>query len=427
MRITLPSGRRVELDGRIRNTRSRRKEPPRLFAEVEDAALRGDFLVREVTGAPLELRVLPLADFHTLRAVGMNVGWLPEEQIEITCRNCGKPLTCHPCDGLALGPFQDGDLRYPELDATLPFGEPHPIPRIRLLGGADATDVTFAPRTLGEAIPLHEALAAPRLRITGEVVRAMGLVALGAETRPPRIARALMRASEEAFCAVGDHFLASHYPPRLFAIVPCPRCSARNDVDAPFDRELEPCSAEVSRQNRTSSNADPFPTFDAFDAVAKALAEEAMDSRGADEVAFVVEGGIPACDDGGDPLLGSYVPGDPGGGGHPTRAPEVTVYYRTFRAIHDEEGSYDWRAELEETIAHELDHHFAGLEGDDPVDAEERRAIELEAERIHGRRALLERALGAFGADVAGFLAKTWPIWLILLVAILAATWGEVH
>ncbi|MBF5066225.1 hypothetical protein G6O45_23615, partial [Salmonella enterica subsp. enterica serovar Istanbul] len=58
-------------------------------------------------------------------------------------------------------------------------------------------------------------------------------------------------------------------------------------------------------------------------------------------VELVVEGGTPAVDEGGEPLLGSYVPPHPGDAGAPSRAPVVTVYYRTFRATWDEDGAYD--------------------------------------------------------------------------------------
>ena len=51
---------------------------------------------------------------------------------------------------------------------------------------------------------------------------------------------------------------------------------------------------------------------------------------------MVIEEGTSAVDDGGDPLLGSYVPPDPGDASMPSRAPLVTIYYRTFRAVWDE-------------------------------------------------------------------------------------------
>ena len=56
----------------------------------------------------------------------------------------------------------------------------------------------------------------------------------------------------------------------------------------------------------------------------------------------------------------------------PERPAEVTIFYRTFRAMWNEEGGYDWEAEIRETIEHELEHHVAFLTGDDPMDEAER-------------------------------------------------------
>jgi hypothetical protein len=261
----------------------------------------------------------------------------------------------------------------------------------------------------------------------------MGVVALGEETRPERIARALEEAPEDVWSAVCDVFLASHYPPRLFAAVKCSRCGARNDVDAPYDRELEPSTGGAPRDKSVDSNEEAFPTFERFDEVARTIADHAFTARGAPhegaegEVAFVVEGGVAACDDGGEPLLGSFVPGHPGDALSPSRAPEITVFFRTFRAMWDEDGPYDWRHELAETIEHELDHCFADRAGDDPVDDEERAEIAREAARIHGKKAIVRGEMAAFGSDVASFIRRTWPIWLLLALATIATTLAEVR
>src|SRR5207249_4687829 len=103
--------------------------------------------------------------------------------------------------------------------------------------------ITLAPRTVGEAKPLFRALAKRRFDVTADVVRAMGVVALGPDTDAARIAEALATCDDEAFGAVSDVFLASHYPPRLACIAFCKECGARNDVDAPYERELEPTRA----------------------------------------------------------------------------------------------------------------------------------------------------------------------------------------
>ena len=137
---------------------------------------------------------------------------------------------------------------------------------------------------------------------------------------------------------------------------------------------------------------------------------------------FLVEGGVAACDDGGEPLLGSYLPPSPGDASTPSRAGEIAVFFRTFRAMWREEGPYDWEAELDETVAHEFEHHLGALRGDDPMDEHEREAIDLEARRIHGEKALIRRDVAALAHDFSGFWRRTWPLWLVLVVVTLALT-----
>jgi hypothetical protein len=231
-----------------------------------------------------------------------------------------------------------------------------------------------------------------------------------------------MRAGDEAWGAVGDVFIATHYPPRLFSIALCPSCGARNDVDAPYEREFFPYDAPGQERGRADTE---FPVFDVFADRARTTARRAFAAAGVRDVAFVVEGGVAACDDGGEPLLGAYVPGHPGDMTAPTRQHEMTVYYRTFRAIWDEEGPYDWDAELVETIEHELEHHVAFLEGDDPMDEAERQEIRTEAARVLGKRTVVREGMRDFQADFLGFLARTWPIWVILAIATIAVTMSE--
>ena len=97
----------------------------------------------------------------------------------------------------------------------------------------------------------------------------------------------------------------------------------------------------------------------------------------------------------------------------------VSVYYRTFRAMWNEDGPYDWEDELTETIEHELEHHLSFLRGHDPTDDEERAVIREEALRIVGKREAGRRALQGFGASWADFLRRTWPIWVIALLAVI--------
>lgn len=414
-RVHLPSGRVVGLRARAVAPRARAPKEP-LFSELLSLVASGDLELTE-GGSPLDPSTLSLHDFHALRALATRFGWLAEEPVTIACRNCGQSVDVEPCASLLPGPYVDGELDDPELDETLDLSVAHPIPPVLLPGGRKAREVRLKDVTVAEAMPLHRALRRRRLVVHDAVVRAMGIVSLGDETRAKVIADALSRGSDEAWAAIGDCFLQAHYSPRLAAVVLCPKCGARNDVDAPYEREFEP--SDFTRQSGESNDAI-FPDIDAFTAHAQA-SFDAIAGPLATEVRLVVDEGVPACDDGGEPLLGSYEPpaGDPTA---PVGNAAVTLYYRTFRAIHEEEGPYDWRAEVDETVEHELEHHAGWRAGDDPMDDEERTAIAAERARLVGRKSAARQDVVALGADLRGFLARTWLIWVIVALATLAIT-----
>jgi hypothetical protein len=140
-------------------------------------------------------------------------------------------------------------------------------------------------------------------------------------------------------------------------------------------------------------------------------------------VELVVDDGTPAVDDGGEPLLGSYLPPPPKDAPTVARPPTVTVYYKTFAAIERDEGRFDWEAELRETIEHELEHHVYFLRGDDPMDEEEHAEIDREALRIVGRAEATRRTLAVFGDSIPDFFVRAWPLVLIgaLVLAITLA------
>ena len=406
-RVQLPGGRVLELLV-ASAPRARKPAKGRLFDEAREL-FSTDVRLRE-GGRDVQVGTLSLAEFHALRAIAMRLGWLTEEAVEIHCRNCDEPFDVRPCEGLPLGPFADRELADEELDATLSFDEPHEIPEVRV-GKARATTARFAGVTVAQAEPLHAALAKRELRITSAVVSGLGLVALGEERDPRRIARALESCTDSAFGAVTDLFLRSHYPLRLGGIAACPSCGARNDVDAPYEREFD------AQHPEERASAAEFPDFEAFDRRAHAIAKELLGDALASEIALVVEGGVPACDDGGEPLLGSYVPGHEGDAAQPSRLPEITVYYRTFLSMW-KDGAYDWDAELVETLEHELEHHDADRRGHDPKDEEERDEIAREARRLHGSKATAKATVRAFGADFGEFLRRTWPLWVLALIGL---------
>jgi hypothetical protein len=88
----------------------------------------------------------------------------------------------------------------------------------------------------------------------------------------------------------------------------------------------------------------------------------------------------------------------------------------------EEDGPYDWAAEVDETIAHELEHHDGWLVGHDPTDDDERADIAHERARLVGRKATVRDGVAALGADLRGFVARTWLIWLIVAAVTLAVT-----
>jgi len=394
--VQLPGGRIV----RLRAPRGEARKPA-----TKDDVFGG---ARAVLREALEVDVssLTLAEFHALRAIATHLGWLEEETIEIACRNCDETLRVRPCALLPIGPFADAELHDEELDALLELDAPHDLPEL-------GKSVRLVQRTVAEAEPLHRALAARELRITGAVVTAMGVAALGEATDPRKIARILSRCDDRAFGAVTNSFLAAHYSPRLFGLAICERCGTRNDVDAPYDRELEPFEDERPR------GAAEFPSFDEFDALARRIAEPLLERASGPEVQLVVEGGVPACDDGGEPLLGSYVPGHAGDARTPSNPGEITVFYRTFASMWNDDGPYDVEAELRETVEHELEHHEAHLRGHDPKDEEERDEIARETRRVLGEEALARSAVSGLARDVIDFARRTWIIWFVALIAAL--------
>jgi hypothetical protein len=442
--VELPSRRVVELDGRYETERPRREPGAPLFADALRLFERGVVKLQGPDGQPVRVRGLALADFHALRAIVTRLGWLYEDEVTLSCQNCDRVLLVRPCSALELGPFVDRELDDAELDRTLDVGVPRVVPAIRV-GKEKALTVTFGPLVVKDAVPLFAALARRRLRVDEELVSAMGVVGLGAERAPAPIARALARCSGAAWTAVTRLYLETHYPPRLFSVTKCPGCGARNDADAPYEREFlltAPASEAKPKERglqstesvapqRPSRESDertgrrtkrqPFPSFDEFSERARQLKDDLSQAASLDDVILLVDGDVPACDEGGVPLLGSYAPAFAGDVAAPTRQAEIAVYYRTFRAMWKEEGPFDWEEELKETIVHEAEHHRANLYGFDPVDEAEQHEIEIEAAKLVGKRAILRGVVRSFGTDLGSFLRKTWLIWLTLIAVCLLA------
>lgn len=410
--LTLPSGSRVTLrrTSSAPITAARAPEGAPLFSEVL-ALFDGEVAITRAK-AEIDVRDLPLADFHVVRAVLTKAGLVHEDEVELDCRNCGEILVAHPCRDLETGPWEDGELGDPELDSTAELGVPLETAPIPLGRVRHASTITLAPRTVREAIPLWTALARDPYDIDEEVVRAMGIIALGGIRDERRIALALASCDAAAFDSIARAFLSAHYPLRLACDVFCPKCKARNTIDAPAVRELEPGAEGEERGQAPLREVEhsPLPPLEEFVELAHAIADPLIADIPGEKVELIVESGTPAVDDGGEPLLGSYVPPPPAGAPVPTRPPTVTVYYRTFEKIEREEGPFDWEDELRETIEHELEHHIFHLRGDDPMDEEEHAEIDREVVRVIGKGEATRRTLAVFGLSIPDFVRRAWPL-----------------
>lgn len=409
MRLRLPSGERVSV-----KAVEQPRPTARTLLAAYDALDGGVVEVLNDGGERALIAGLALEDFHVLRALVTRAGLLEEEPAAVECGNCGHRFRVRPCERVEFGPFVDDELDDPELDEPFDFATAHPVPSIALPDGGEASEVRLAPLVVQQVRLLHKALGGEGFAVTPELVGAMGVESLGPEGDAGKIAEAIEAADDEALSAIFGLFDEAHYPPRLRAPVRCERCGALERVDAPSLREFPASGGPRARRGESEGG---FLSERAFAELAHRVAEPIFDRRMAQGVELSIEEGPADCDDGGVTLLGAYVPGEPERPGEaPARAPEVTLYYRTFRAVHDDEGPYDVEAELVETIEHELDHHEAFLRGDDPVDDEERGEIAREARREVGETETLRRASKALRSEAGDFLYRTWPFWLVVAV-----------
>jgi len=394
MKLALPSGARVELG----------VGDPIAIEGCFGAELRG---IRARFSRPLA--ELPLADLHSLRAVLRRLGQIPERPLGIVCSNCHHTFEARPSSALELGPYLDAELEDPELDAAFDFD------RVWELGESRAR---LAAVSVSEAAPLHRALrAGGELRIGTGVVRGMGLVELDGERDPRRIARAVQRMDDATFDELRMLFEDAHYPARLDVPHPCPECGATEWLSVPLSRELS-LEPESGSEVAPPPAAD-FMDVDEFEALVREEAARLWRELQIGEISLTVVEGMAAVDDGGEPLLGSYLPADPDA--LVPQPAEIEVFYRTFANLHALDGAYDVRAEVAETLRHELTHHLNHLSGVDPLDDTERDAIDHEHARRVGRTEVGRRATRAARRDVSEFFARTWYVWLVVAIATLLA------
>jgi hypothetical protein len=255
------------------------------------------------------------------------------------------------------------------------------------------------------------------LRVTSNVVRGMGVVELDGETETGRIARALQHLDDDSFAALQMLFEDAHYPPRLDVPHPCPECGATAWLSIPLSRELSLEPAEDADVAPTSARG--FMGVDEFEALVREEAARLWDELEIGEVSLTVVEGVAEVDEGGEPLLGSYRPADPEA--LIPQPAEIDIFYRTFANMSRSDGVVDARAEVAETLRHELEHHLNYLRGDDPLDDSERAEIDLERARRVGRAEVGRRATREARRDVSEFFARTWYVWVVVALATLLA------
>jgi hypothetical protein len=391
----------VALSGQIAERAAEAASEPAPIARAFEI-LRTQGVVVDRDGAPVDVMALPLRDAHVLRALVCRADLVQEAPRTIRCHNCGEPLTFAPSRAFEPGPFVDGELGDPELDAPFAFEQSYAI-----APSLGARTVRLAPRTVEEAWLL--ASSRQRLPMTRAVVIALGIIGLGRERSSAAIARALERAGDRAWTDIGAIWEMAHYAARLRAEIYC-ACGARNEHPVPADRELD-VLAPPEPAPAPSVRGD-FPDEERFAAWMRQAADRAFHRHGVRNIDVILETGVPACDGGGEPLLGSYQP--PGADGLGPGRPEIRVYYRTFAAEHAAYADFDVRAEIDETIDHEVIHHIHYLRGDDPMDEEERAVIAAERAQVVGRSELLRRSARGALAEVLGFVRVGLPLLILL-------------
>lgn len=410
-RVTLPSGQTFRLSEQAaRQVTTSNARPGSCLHALQ--ILQSPGVVTSNVGAQIDVLDLSLRDAHVLRALLTYASIVPEEPAELACENCEATFRVAPSTLLEVGPFVDDELDDAELDAPFEHDKPHRIPLV-FVGKERARSVRISRRTLREALPLWHAEDSMSFRFTPSIVTAMGITALGRERRATAIADALSSASPSAYQAIVDLLYDAHYSRRLVGAYRCKSCGARNDLDVPWVREI-PYEGASERKTRRA-----FPDIDTFEKMVEQAAKRIYRKHHVRNIDLVVDDGVPACDDGGQPLLGYYSPGTSEDEIGIARPPEIRIFYRSFDTEHRLDPSFDVAAEIEETIDHEVTHHLHFLSGDDPVDYEERAQIADEEIRRIGKREVVRRVSKGFARDVAEFFRVAWP----LLALAFFATW----
>ncbi len=422
--LTLPSGAKVTV---------RAERPPR--ADGLERPLPKDLpaaIERGLVTSESDLLALPLADANVIEAIVAAMGAIEAEPTKLNCRNCDAAIELDGARALPVTPLL-APLGDPELDPPVDREEWHDFDApVAVARRGVANRFLLGRRTLRDRIELERHLGGP-LDVAAPLIRALGIRALAdGDTEiaksPIAIARALDALDDDAFAPVWDAICRAydrqHWPPRLLAPAPCPECGARHDVEV-VRRPLDWAPARGEHAD------EEFPSLEAFTERAAKITRSVFEDLGITDprgLEVLVEDGVPPCDDGGEPLLGSYTPNLAADGDVRVQSSPfvIAVYYRTFKSMFDDEP-YDVDAEIRETIEHELEHHVGFLEGHDPLDEEERAAIATEHRRLVGGSAATDLAVGAgwLASDFGRFLRVTWPLWVLAAFGLMLLLAGD--
>lgn len=378
----------------------------RLFRAAREGAVH---IERE--GERVALDDLWVADFHLLRDLAeRRAAIAPGERGPLRCRNCGAGLT------VGEGPLEP--LLVPQQAPEFVRRAPEPW-RVELAEPLDGVAAfTIRPVRVKEARALLRFVETEGA-IRAAVVRGIGLESLELEgrtlTRARDIADALDQAPDALLDAIAAAYLELAYPLRCAIPTRCGSCEAIHDVPSPAERELDGSWDAIDGDR----DHGPFPDFEAFARMARRIARRVYRRNGVKNLQLVVDDGTPAVDDGGEPLLGSYLP-EPETVG-PTFTEwrfVITLYYRTFEAMFLD-APYDVEAEIDETIDHEIEHHLHHLAGHDPLDEEERAEARRELERTYGKETVRRAEEAALANELAG-IGKFF-FWGLLVCGLLLA------
>ena len=353
---------------------------------------------------------LSLLDFHVLLALLLHAEVLHEPDTPTLCDNCGKESHVDAASTFEWGPFVDHELTSAEFDTV--GSEPHALP---LHTKRRRHWVNFSARSLGDVLPL---LSLKSTRFVRRPLSHFLVEVLGIEPVPPTrridVLRALNRLGPRTMAAFADAWHRVHFTPRLSATHTC-KCGAALVTRVPRTTLMD----VLGREEKRAQLVPPpdFPDLLRFEKIVRDAKRSIYRAHAIGDLRLIVDDGVPAVDDAGVPLLGSYLPP----GADPEERGEIRVYYRSFRDEASMDRSFDVAGEISETIEHEVIHHVNFLRGHDPMDEEERFVIAKERQQLIGRKELARRETAFWWR----FVKEAWPfLFLVGLVAFVSRCFG---